>query len=81
MQITLQLPDDLKRHLVNQAARLNISLETFILQSLRQLSPGSSDNVTPQWSETVLSYTGSSDFPAFEFYRNDLLPPREVELF
>lgn len=81
MQITLHLPDDLKQHLVSRATQLNVPLETFILQSLRQLSPGSLDNITPQWSETVLSYTGSSDFPAFESYRNDLLPPCDLELF
>ena len=80
MQITIQLPDDLKQHLVNKATQLNVSLETLILESLRQLSQ-SSPNIESQWSETVLSYTGSPDFPAFEFYRDDLLRPREPELF
>lgn len=81
MQITIQIPDDLKQHLVDQATQLNVSLETFILQSLRQLSQSSSSSTKPQWSETVLSYTGSPDFPAFESYRGDLLLPREPELF
>ncbi|UBF23803.1 hypothetical protein K9N68_18790 [Kovacikia minuta CCNUW1] len=81
MQITIQLPDDLKQHLIHQATQLNVSLETFILQSLRQLSQSSSNNIASQWSETVLSYTGTPDLPAFESYRDDLLPSREPELF
>lgn len=81
MQITIQLPDDLKQHLVNRATQLNVSLETLILQSLLQLSQSSPNNITLQWSEAVLSYTGIPDFPAFESYRADLLPPREPELF
>ena len=80
MQITIQLPDDLRQHLVNQSAQLNISLETLILRSLRQ-SQSSPNNVASQWSEVVLDYAGSSDFPAFESYRADLLSPREPELF
>jgi len=80
MQITIQLPDDLKEHLVNKATQLNVSLETLILQSLRQLSQ-TSPNIESQWSEAILSYTGSPDFPAFEAYRGDLLFPREPELF
>ncbi len=51
-----------------------------ILQSLRQ-SQSSPNNVASQWSEIVLDYTGSSDFPAFESYRADLLSPREPEIF
>ena len=81
MQITIQLPDDLKQHLVNKATQLNVSLETLILESLRQLSQFSPTNIESQWSETILSYTGSPDFPAFESYRDDLLLPREPELF
>ncbi len=30
-----------------------------------------------QWPDIVLSYEGSPDFPAFESYRDELLPPRE----
>jgi len=33
------------------------------------------------WSEVVLTYKGIADFPAFESDRDDLLPPREPELF
>lgn len=61
MQITIQLPDDLRQHLVNQSAQLNISLETLILRSLRQ-SQSSPNNVASQWSEVVLDYTGSQTF-------------------
>ncbi len=81
MQITIQLPDDLKQHLVNRATQLNVSLETLILQSLRQSQSPPNSSASSQWSETVLGYKGSPDFPAFEFYRNDLLPPREPEFF
>ncbi|WP_416667227.1 hypothetical protein [Egbenema bharatensis] len=36
---------------------------------------------TAQWSEAVLSYTKNPDFPAFESYCDELLPPHEPELF
>lgn len=80
MQITINLPQDLEQNLVDQAAQLNVSLETLILQSLRQLSQSSAGN-NSGWSDVILSFTGIPDFPAFESYRDDLLPPREPELF
>jgi hypothetical protein len=32
-------------------------------------------------SELIRGYEGVPDFPAFESYRNELLPPCEPELF
>jgi hypothetical protein len=81
MQVTIQLPDDLRQHLLDRATQLNVSLETLILQSLRQFSQSSPNESVSQWSEAVLSYKGIADFPAFESYRDDLLPPPEPELF
>lgn len=79
MQITIDLPPDLEQHLLHQAEQFNVPLETLILQALRQMiqTPLS----TSQWSKLILSYEGSPDFPAFESYRDELLPPREPELF
>ncbi len=80
MQITIDLPPDLEQDLIRQAAQSNVSLQTLVLQALRQLiqtTPGS----VSQWSDAVLSYEGIPDFPAFESYRDQLLPPREPELF
>ncbi len=51
-----------------------------IRQALRQLTQTTVGQVS-QWPETVLSYDGVTDFPAFEAYRNELLPTRELELF
>lgn len=80
MQITIDLPPDLEQDLIRQAEQSNIPLQTLILQALRQITQPSS--VSPsQWSESILSYEGSTDFPAFESYRDELLPPREPELF
>jgi len=81
MQITIQLPDDLQQYLVQQATQLKLPLETFILQSLHQLSQASLAQPTSQWSEIILSYIGTPDFPNFEIYRDELLTPRELELF
>jgi hypothetical protein len=80
MQITIDLPPDLEQDLIRQAAQSNVPLQTLILQALRQiiLPPSVS---TSQWSESILSYEGSCDFPAFESYRDELLPPCELELF
>lgn len=79
MQITIELPPDLEQHLVRQAAQSNVPLQTLILQALRQLTQTTPDAVS-QWSDTVLSYEGIPDFPAFESYRDELLQPREPHL-
>jgi hypothetical protein len=80
MQITINLPPDLEQDLIRQAAQLNVPLQTLILQALRQMTqiPHVS---TSRWSEVILSYEGIPDFPPFESYRNELLPPPEPELF
>lgn len=80
MQITINLPPDLEQDLIRQAARTNVPLQTLILQTLRQRiqAPPVANS---QWPEAILSYEGSPDFPAFEASRDELLPPRELELF
>ena len=80
MQITIDLPPDLEQDLIRQAAQSNVPLQTLILQALRQMIQTPSV-FTSQWSEVTLSYEGSPDFPAFESYRDELLPPRTPELF
>ncbi|HIK10175.1 MAG TPA: hypothetical protein IGS52_07900 [Oscillatoriaceae cyanobacterium M33_DOE_052] len=80
MQIKIDLPPDIEQDLIRQATQSNIPLPTLILQALRrtvQTPPISVD----QWSEAILSYQGVPDFPAFESYRDELLPPSEQELF
>ncbi|NJM66263.1 MAG: hypothetical protein HC851_11690 [Acaryochloris sp. RU_4_1] len=80
MQITIDLPQDLEQDLIRQATQSNIPIQTLILQALRQLTQTAPSPVS-QWSDAVLSYSGIPDFPAFESYRDELLPPREPELF
>jgi hypothetical protein len=80
VQITIDLPPDLEQDLLLQAAQSNVPLQTLILQSLRQMIQSSAIS-TSQWSEVILSYEGIPDFPAFESYRDELLPPREPKLF
>lgn len=80
MQITIDLPPDLEQDLIRQATQSNIPLQTLILQALRRLNPTSPPS-TSQWSEAVLCYEGMPDFPALESYRDELLSPREPELF
>jgi hypothetical protein len=80
MQITIDLPQDLEQNLLRQAAQSNVPLQTLIIQALRQLTPPDSNPVS-QWSDIILSYQGHPDFPAFESYRDELLPPHEPELF
>jgi len=80
MQIMIDLPPDLEQDLLRQAKQSDVPLQTLILQALRQMiqTPPVS---TSQWSEDILSYAGNPNFPAFESYRNELLPPRDPELF
>ncbi|MEM8637945.1 MAG: hypothetical protein AAGG51_03875 [Cyanobacteria bacterium P01_G01_bin.54] len=80
MQITIDLPPDLEQDLIREATQSNVPLQTLILQSLRRIiqTPSVAQS---QWSEIILSYEGNPDFPAFERYRDELLPPREPELF
>ena len=77
MQITINLPPDLEQDLLRQAAQSNVPLQTLILQALRQMTqiPNLS---TSWWSEVILSYEGIPDFPPFESYRDELLPPPEM---
>jgi hypothetical protein len=80
MQITINLPPDLEQDLIRQAEQSNVPVQTLILQALRQIIQPL-DASASQWSETILSYEGTTYFPAFESYRDELLPPREPELF
>jgi hypothetical protein len=80
MQITIDLPPDLEQDLIRQAAQSNIPLQSLIIQALRQLAQPTLATHS-QWPEAVLSFTGMSDFPAFESFRDELLPPTEPELF
>ncbi|MGB3493205.1 MAG: hypothetical protein WBA57_10780 [Elainellaceae cyanobacterium] len=80
MQVIINLPPDLEQDLIHQAAQSNLPLSTLILQALRHATQ-STARATSQWSEIVLSYEGIRDFPAFETYRDELLPPRESDLF
>ena len=80
MQITIDLPTDLEQDLIHQAAQLNVPLQTLILETLRQRTQTTSSSIS-QWSDVVLSYQGLSDFPAFESYRDQLVPPCESDLF
>ena len=80
MQITIDLPPDLEQDLIRQAEQSNVPVQTLILQALRQIIQPLSVSAS-QWSETILSYEGTTVFPSFESYRDELLPPREPELF
>ena len=80
MQITINLPPDLEQDLIRQAETANLPLQTLILHALRQTIQASA-RATSRWSDVVLTYEGSPDFPAFESYRGELLPPQEPELF
>lgn len=80
MQITVDLPPDLERDLIRQAAQANVSLQALILQALRQLAHKPHSKAS-QWSDIILSYSGIYDFPAFESYRDEHLSSREPELF
>jgi hypothetical protein len=81
MQITIELPPDLEQDLRYQAAQSNIPLQALVLQALRQLTQSTSDSDASQWSDVILDYEGIPDFPPFESYREDLLPPSEANLF
>ena len=78
MQLTIDLPQDLEQDLILQAAQSNIPLQTLVLQAIRQLIQA---KPIAQWPDEILNYQGDPDFPAFESYRDELLPPREPELF
>jgi hypothetical protein len=80
MQITIDLPPDLEQDLIHQATQSNIPLPTLIVQVLRRTMQTPPISVS-QWPEAILSYQGIPDFPAFESYRDELLPPREPEIF
>lgn len=80
MQITIDLPPDLEQDLIRQAEQSNVPVQTLILQALRQMIQPPSVS-TSQWPESILSHEGIPDFPPFESYRDELLPPPDPELF
>ena len=80
MQITIDLPEDIEQYLIREASNANISPQTLILQALRQLTRKPQEP-NSQWLEIILSHQGFPDFSAFESYRDELLPPKEPELF
>ncbi len=80
MQITVNLPPDLEQDLLRQAEHSSVPLQTLILQALRQMIQPIPVSAS-QWPESILSYDGIPDFPPFESYRDELLPPSESELF
>jgi hypothetical protein len=80
MQITIDLPEDIEQYLIREATNANVSPQTLILQALRQLTQKKQET-TSHWSDIILSHQGFPDFPSFESYRDELLPPREPELF
>lgn len=78
MHITIDLPQDLEQHLIQQAKQSNISLQTLVLQALHQFIQTQTKPVY-QWPDSILNYPGDPEFPAFESYRNELLPHQQVE--
>jgi hypothetical protein len=74
MQITIDIPTDLEQDLRRQAEQSETPLSALILQALHQLVrlPAGPKS---KWSDASLSYEGTPDFPAFESYRDELLPP------
>ena len=80
MQITIDLPQDLEHDLTYQSIQTNVPLQTLIIQSLRQFTRPAPTHDT-EWPDEIMSYTGVPDFPAFESYRDELLPLREPETF
>ncbi len=80
MQITIDLPQDLEQDLIYQSMQTDIPLQTLIIQSLRKFTrPAPISDA--EWPDEIMSYVGVPDFPAFESYRDELLPLREPELF
>ena len=69
MQITIDLPLDLGQDLLRQASQSQVPLQTLIIQALRQRT-----QLAPvyEWSDLILSYQGTPDFPAFDSYRDEL---------
>lgn len=52
MKVTIQIPDELEQKLTERASKLNVPLETFILESLVQLVEPSDPDDTP--NEVIL---------------------------
>jgi hypothetical protein len=79
MQIMIDIPQDLEQDLIRHATQSNLPLQILILQALRQLTQAAPKTTSQLWSDTILSFGGMPDFPPFESYRDELLPPREPD--
>lgn len=80
MQITIDLPSDLEQDLMWQADEAQVPLSELVLQVLRQ-GIQTQATVNAQWPDLVLAYEGMPDFPPFESYHEELLPPSEQGAF
>ncbi|MDC0831644.1 hypothetical protein AY599_10055 [Leptolyngbya valderiana BDU 20041] len=82
-KLTIQLSDELEQRLAQRATQLNLSPETFILQTLTRSLELPQDRQTQptQWPEEILHFTGIPDLIPFEDNREELLPPEVAELF
>ena len=80
MKLTIELPPDLAQDLMRQADETKLPLSKLVLKTLRQGIQATA-TVNAQWTELVLAYDGMPDFPPFESYRDELLPPSDQVLF
>ncbi len=74
MNISIYLEDELSKKVRAQAKLLGKSRNAIIREAI---SEWLARRKTKHWPAAVLNFKGDPDFPRFESYRSELLPPKE----
>ena len=76
MNFNLYLDDQMTKELDQTAKKLGQTRSGLIRKALREWLDKKSLG-SPGWPPLILEWHGASATPPFEFYRDELLPPRE----
>ena len=77
MNINIYIEDSLGNYLNQYAKQTGKSRNALIREAVKEWI---SHHGMKRWPVSVLKYSGVVEFPAFESYRDELLPPKEDPL-
>ena len=77
MNINIYIEDSLGNYLNQYARQIGKSRNALIREAVKEWV---AHHGIKQWPDSVLKFSGIGKIPAFELYRDELLPPKENPL-
>jgi hypothetical protein len=74
MNINIYLEDNLGKKITDNAKALGKTRNAIIREAIKEWLKYHKAN---QWPASVRRFKGITDFPDFEYYRNDLIKPKD----